>query len=88
MQKLTDQDIAQCLLKDQKFACTMINSSILEAQNENLRRDWNTCLQNSYRVQKQVFDAMSQKGWYQPAKADMQQISQAQSTFSSQQMQQ
>ncbi len=86
-QKMTDQDIAQCLLKDQKFTCTMINSSILEAQSDNLRRDWNTCLQNSHRVQKQVFDAMAQKGWYQPAKADMQQISQAQTQFSSQQMQ-
>ncbi|MBS4021958.1 MAG: spore coat protein [Dethiobacter sp.] len=87
-QKLTDQDIAQCLLKDQKFMCDMINGSILEAQSENLRRDWTTCLQNSYRIQKQVFDAMNQKGWYQPAKANQQQLTQAQSQFNMQQMQQ
>lgn len=86
-QKLTDQDIAQCLLKDEKFTCTMISSAIQEASSESLRRDWEKCLQNSLRMQKQVFDAMSQKGWYSPAKADMQQVSQAQNQFSSMQMQ-
>lgn len=86
-QKLTDQDIAQCLLKDEKFTCTMITSAILEASSDSLRRDWQSCLQNSQRMQKQVFDAMSQKGWYSPSKADMQQISQAQNQFSSMNMQ-
>jgi len=86
-QKLTDQDIAQSVLKDEKFLCGMINTSILEASSGTLRRDWMTCLQNSYRMQKQVFDAMNQKGWYSPAKADMQQISQAQNQFSPNQLQ-
>ncbi|MBS3948338.1 MAG: spore coat protein [Dethiobacter sp.] len=86
-QKLTDQDIAQSVLKDEKFLCGMINTSILEASSENLRRDWTTCLQNSYRMQKQIFDAMNQKGWYSPVKADMQQISQAQNQFSPNQLQ-
>lgn len=86
-QKLTDQDIAQSVLKDEKFLCGMINTSILEASSDTLRRDWMTCLQNSYRMQKQVFDAMNQKGWYSPAKADMQQISQAQNQFSPNQLQ-
>ncbi len=86
-QKLTDQDIAQCLLKDEKFLCNMINSSILEASNESLRRDWQNCLQNSYRIQKQIFDIMSQKGWYTPAKADTQQISQTQNQYSQNLMQ-
>jgi spore coat protein CotF len=87
MQRLTDQDIAQCLLKDEKSICNMINSAILEAGNDNLRQDWVNCLQNSYRTQKKVFDAMNQKGWYQPAKADMQQLSQAQTQFANNQMQ-
>ena len=80
--KITDQDIAQCLLKDEKFTCDMINSSILEAQSETLRQDWFSCLQNSYRMQKQIFDTMNQKGWYSPSKADMQQINQVQNQFS------
>ncbi|MCW3489595.1 spore coat protein [Dethiobacter alkaliphilus] len=87
MQKLTDQDIAQCLLKDEKFSCNFINSCIQEAADNNLRRDWQNCLQNSQQMQKQVFDAMNQKGWYSPAKADMQQMSQAQNQFSQNQMQ-
>ncbi|MDW7652165.1 MAG: spore coat protein [Bacillota bacterium] len=87
MQKLTDQDIAQCLLKDEKYMCSMVNNAILESTNENLRRDWMTCLQNSYRVQKEVFNTMSQKGWYQPAKADTQQMTKAQSEFQANQMQ-
>jgi spore coat protein CotF len=87
MPKITDQDIAQTMLKDEKFMCNLINNSILEASNDNLRQDWSTCMQNTQQMQKRVFDAMSQKGWYQPAKADMQQISQAQNQFSSNQMQ-
>jgi spore coat protein CotF len=87
MQKLTDQDIAQCLLKDEKVMCSMLNNSILESSNGNLRQDWNTCLQNTYQMQKQIFDTMSQKGWYQPTKADMQQMNQAQSQFANNQMQ-
>jgi len=86
-QRLTDQDIAQCILRDEKHICGMINTSILEASSDNLRRDWMSCQQNSYRMQKQVFDAMNQKGWYSPAKADMQQISQAQNQFSPNQLQ-
>jgi spore coat protein CotF len=87
MQKLTDQDIAQCLVKDEKFMCSMMNNAILESSNENLRRDWTTCLQNSYRMQKEVFNLMNQKGWYQPAKADSQQMNQASSQFQQNQMQ-
>lgn len=87
MQKLTDQDIAQCLLKDEKFACNFINSCIQEAADNNLRSDWQSCLQSSQQMQKQVFDTMSQKGWYSPAKADVQQMSQAQTQFSQNQLQ-
>lgn len=87
MQRLSDQDIAQNMLKDEKFICDMINGYVLEAANDDIRRDWTSCLQSSYSMQKQVFDAMSQKGWYSPAKAQPQQISQAQTQFSQNPMQ-
>ena len=87
MQKLTDQEIAQSLLKEEKLVCGMINTAILEAKSDNLRRDWQSCLQSSYQLQKKVFDAMNQRGWYSPAKADMQQLTQAQNQFQSNQMQ-
>lgn len=87
MPKLTDQDIAQCLLKDEKFTCDMINSSILESSSDNLRRDWMTCLQNSQQMQKRIYDTMSQKGWYSPQKADMQQMSQVEHQFIQNQLQ-
>ena len=87
MQKLTDQEIAQSLLKEEKLICGMINTAILEAKSDNRRRDWQSCLQSSYQLQKKVFDAMNQRGWYSPAKADMQQLTQAQNQFQSNQMQ-
>ncbi len=79
-----EKDILQIVLNESKHTAETLNSFILESSNEQLRRDYMTILGDIYNQQKQVFDLMQQKGFYNVENANAQQISQAQSKFSSQ----
>jgi spore coat protein CotF len=81
--QFTDQDILQLALNESKHTAEAINSYILEAANEQLRRDYMTVLGDVYTQQKQIFDIMQQKGFYNVENATAQQITKAQSKFSS-----
>lgn len=76
--KINDQILAGVLLNEHKMAATTLTNSILEASDENLRRDYQSMLNACVGHQKQIFDFMAQKGWYQPTMATPQEISQAQ----------
>ena len=79
-----EKDILQIVLNESKHTAETLNTFILESSNEQLRRDYMTGLGDIYNQQKQVFDLMQQKGFYNVENANAQQISQAQSKFSSQ----
>ncbi|UNC92382.1 spore coat protein [Candidatus Contubernalis alkaliaceticus] len=81
MPAMKDQDIANSILNDYKLMCSSINTYITEAQNQNLRNDYINVLQDMYNCQKQMFDTMSQKGWYQVQNADMSEIARAQQQY-------
>ena len=85
--QFTDRDILQLCLNESKHLATSMNTYILEANNEQLRRDYMNVLGDTYSQQKQVYDLMQQKGYYQVKNANPQDIAQAQSKFSSQQSQ-
>lgn len=82
--QFADQDILQLALNESKHMAESINSYILEAANEQLRRDYMTVLGDVFSQQKQIFDVMQQKGFYNVENASAQQINKAQSKFSSQ----
>lgn len=86
MPAMKDQDIANSILSDYKLLCSSINTYITEAQNENLRNDYINVLQDMYNCQKQMFDTMSQKGWYQVQNADMSEIARAQQQYANVQL--
>lgn len=77
--QFTDQDILQLALNESKHTAEAINSYILEATNEQLRKDYMTVLGDVYMQQKQIFDVMQQKGFYNVENATAQQITKAQS---------
>jgi len=79
--QFADKDILQLVLNESKHAAESLNASILEASNEQLRRDYMTVLGDVYNQQKQVFDLMEQKGFYNAENATPEQMSQAQSKF-------
>lgn len=82
--QFSEKDILQVVLNESKFCAESLNFAILESSNEQLRRDYMTILGDVYSQQKQVFDLMQQKGFYNVQNATSQQISQVQSKFSGQ----
>jgi spore coat protein CotF len=83
-QQFTDRDILQVCLNESKYLASALNTYIQEATTEQLRRDYMSILGDVYGQEKQLFDYMQQKGFYNVKNATPQDISQAQSTFSGQ----
>ncbi len=81
--QFADRDILQLALNESKHLAESINSYILEAANEQLRKDYMNVLGDVYSQQKQIFDVMQQKGFYNVENATAQQLNKAQSKFSS-----
>ena len=81
---LSDRDILQLALNETKYTASAINAFALEAASDTLRRDYLTILGDVHSREKQLFDLMQQKGYYNVKNASPQDISQVQSKFSSQ----
>ncbi len=84
--KLTDQDIANSMLNDYKLMCSSLNTYISEAQNVSIRNDYMSILQNSYDIQKEIFDTMNKKGWYEVKPANVSDIAKAQNQYANVQL--
>lgn len=82
--QFADRDILQLVLNESKHTAESINSYILEAADEQLRRDYMSVLGDVYSQQKQIFDVMQQKGYYNVESASAQQMAKAQNKFSGQ----
>jgi spore coat protein CotF len=81
---LSDRDILQLALNETKHTATSVNAFALETGNDALRRDYLTVLGDVHNQEKQIFDLMQQKGYYNVKNADPQDIAQAKSQFSGQ----
>lgn len=85
--QLSDRDLLQVCLNETKHLASSLNTYIQEATSDQLRRDYMSVLGDVYSQEKQLFDLMQQKGYYNVKNASSQDISQAQSKFSSQSQQ-
>ena len=83
MYNLSDKEITNEILGNHKLNATSLTNLILESANNQLRADCFNILKTTLDNQKQVFDVMSQKGWYKVTSATQQDISQAQQQVSS-----
>jgi spore coat protein CotF len=81
--QFSDRDILQLCLNEEKHLACSLNTYIQEASSEQLRRDYMTVLGDIYSQEKQLFDFMQQKGFYNVKNASPQDISQAQNKFAS-----
>ncbi|MPN41072.1 hypothetical protein SDC9_188612 [bioreactor metagenome] len=79
--QFSDQDVLQLALNDTKMMASSLNTYILEASDDQLRRDYMTVLGDVYSQQKQIFDVMQQKGYYNVQSASPQSISQVKNKF-------
>lgn len=80
--QFSDRDILQLCLNESKHLASSLNTYIQEAASEQLRRDYMSVLGDIYSQEKQLFDFMQQKGFYNVKNASPQDISQAQNKFS------
>ena len=85
--QIADRDLLQVCLNETKHMASSLNIYIQEATSDALRRDYMTVLGDVYSQEKQLFDYMQQKGYYQVKNASPQDITQAKNTFSQNQQQ-
>lgn len=78
MNNLTDKEILNVLLDQHKLCASALTNLVLESSNQNVRTDASNVLNKTFRHQKQIFDILSQKGWYKTQSASQQAITQAQ----------
>lgn len=78
MKNISDKEILNVLLDEHKLSASSITNLILESNNQLLRNDATTILNRTFQHQKQIFDLMSQKGFYKVQNASQQDISRAQ----------
>lgn len=80
---ISDKDMTSVILDQHKFEASSLSNLVLESVNSTLRKDVTSMLQRTFTHQKQLYDFMSQKGWYQVQSASQQDITNAQQTVNS-----
>lgn len=84
---LSDRELLQLALNEAKHTAAAVNTFALESVSETLRRDYLTILGEVHSQEKQIYDLMQQKGYYNVQNANPQDIAQAKSKFSGNQAQ-
>lgn len=79
--QLSDKDILSDALASQKFLLSSYNLAVTEAANPQLRQDFLAIWQEEQNLHRQIFDAMSARGWYQLNQASAQDVAQIQRHF-------
>lgn len=77
MNTLNDKDILNVLLAGHKLQATGYSTLVLESANQTLRNDVTNLLEKTFKQQKNIFDVMSQKGWYPVQSASIEELSSA-----------
>jgi len=77
MNSLSDKEITQTLLNEHKLCASSLTNLVLESSNQSLRNDAAGILSRTFQHQKNIFDLMTQKGWYTTQQASQQEISSA-----------
>lgn len=79
--QVTEESLLNLALNETKLMASSINTYILEASDDALRRDYMTVLGDIYSQQKQLFDCMEQKGYYQLTDATTEEVAQTRAKF-------
>lgn len=80
---VNDEDLTNIILAHHKYGASALSNLVLESSSAALRRDVTNILETTFNHQKQVFDYMSQNGWYQVKNASQTEIDTARNTIQS-----
>lgn len=81
-----DENITNIILNEHKYGVSALSNLVLESASDALRKDATNMLQTTFTHQKQLFDLMVRKGWYQVQAASQQDITGAQQSMSGYQL--
>lgn len=77
MKSFGDKEITTVLLNEHKLCASSLTNLILESSNQTLRNDASGLLNRTFQHQKNIYDLMTQKGWYTTQVASQQDINTA-----------
>lgn len=81
---MTEKEILQDCLSSQKFTSANLNTFAGECVCEQLRSAFLNILDDEHRIQADIFNDMSSRGWYPTQPADQQQLQQLKQTYGTQ----
>ncbi len=76
-----DREILDDVLSDQKSITGVYNTYSNECVNPQLQSDFLDILHQEHDIQYSVFEDMHRRGWYEPAKAEVQKVNEAKTKF-------
>jgi spore coat protein F len=77
MKNFSDKEITTVLLNEHKLCASSLTNLVLESSSQSLRNDAAGLLNRTFQHQKNIFDLMTQKGWYTTQAASQQDINSA-----------
>lgn len=77
----SDREIMDDVLTSQKHITDVYNSYSNECVNQQLQSDMLTILKEEHNMQFDVFADMQKRGWYSPAAAEQQKVTEAKTKF-------
>lgn len=72
--EFNDRDRVNDLLATEKYLTTGFNVATFEANDEELRKEFLDCLNESHSFQRQLFGAMFDRGWYKMETASVESV--------------
>ena len=81
---MNDQTIMESLLLTEKGVCDLYMHGAIESATKNVKQTFDGALNDSLCMQGDIYQKMSEKGWYPAQQADQQQISQVRQKYAGQ----
>ena len=81
---MNDQSIMENILMTTKGVCDLYMHGTIESATQNVHQAFDTALNDSLCMQSDIYQKMSDKGWYPAQKVDQQQINQVRQNYSGQ----
>ena len=78
---MNDQSIMENILLTTKGVCDLYMHGTIESGTQNVQQAFDTALNDSLCMQSDIYQKMSQKGWYPAQQADQQQINQVRQKY-------
>ncbi len=78
---MQDKELMDDMLTCEKHAALNYSMFANECSTESVRADAMNLLNDQHKLQSEIFDFMSSRGWYAPEQAEMQKIDKAKQKF-------